>query len=311
MKVNIVDINICNSALGDLICFFPIFKLLMNNHQINNIFTDINWLDFLKAVFPNQKFILRSESEILKQSKSDYILLNTRLKTPNSVNIPLIDWASLTLAGCILKLEQKNYLNLEKIKTDISKFNLPQKYTVLTCGYTSELKKLDTKVFNQIKNYLISLGYKIVVLGKEYKMPDGYETVNVTLQSEYDLSKTINLVNKTSILESLKIISKADLIVGVDNGLLHLAGCTNIPIVAGYTHKDPWYLMPVRNNIIGYSIYPVVPPETSCRFCMTNYILQNHDYKYCDKGTFECCKNLTFDLFKKQIDKAILENKND
>jgi hypothetical protein len=310
MKLQIVDIEIRNSALGDLICFFPIFKILIERGQVNNIYTNLNWLDFLKKVFPNQRFILRNENEMLKQRKSEYILCKTFLQTPNSINIPLIDWASLTLANCILKPEQKNYLNLDYIKTDVSKFKLPNNYIILTCGYTSELKKLNPIVFKEIKNYLISLGFSIVVLGKEGNIVDGSRVLKVDILKEYDLSNTINLVNKTSILESLRIISKAEFILGVDNGLLHLAGCTNTPIIAAYTHKDPYYLMPYRNNQLGYNVYTITPSEDVCRFCMTNYILQNHDYKYCDKGTFECCKSLTFEKFKEQIDKVILENKN-
>src|SRR5207245_757155 len=114
-------------------------------------------------------------------------------------------------------------------------------------------------------------------------------------------------INKTNLLESREIINKAKTIVGLDNGLLHIAGTTNIPIIGGFTTVEPKYRMPYRNNVLGYNYYPVVPPESLvCRFCQSNWTFTyEQDFKVCYYKDYLCIKQLSADLYIKELEKIL------
>jgi ADP-heptose:LPS heptosyltransferase len=108
-------------------------------------------------------------------------------------------------------------------------------------------------------------------------------------------------------LQTGKIIAGAKTIVGVDNGLLHVAGCTNIPIVGGYTSVDPEHRMPYRNNIMGWNYYPVVPPESEPeKFFQSRYdFIMEHDYRKSYLGNDSLIKSLTPELYINELEKIL------
>ncbi len=101
-------------------------------------------------------------------------------------------------------------------------------------------------------------------------------------------------------------MSKAKAVVGVDNGLLHVAGCTGVAIVGGFTTVRPEIRMPIRHNILGWNYHAVIPDKSlDCSFCQqdTNF-LYGHDYRKCwykekkERTEILCIKQLTADKFK-------------
>lgn len=306
-----INIRWMNSALGDSVCFFPILKILVERDLIESILMKGDqFKDILGLIVPPQRIIVAKEN---CRYKSNYGFVDSFRKYPSSIHTHLVDWASLTLSDCILSHQERTMPLLGK---DIPDFYydysfLPSDYICLQCGYTSKLKAMPQSTFDEIIQYCIDNKIYVVLLGKEYDIPidneDPYkirpnEFIKELRSSEY----VINLINKTTLLDSLKIIQKSKAMVGMDSGLIHLAGLTETPIVAAYTHKSPEYLMPIRHRELGWNVYPIVPDHGVCKFCMTEYFNQfEYDYKNCAKGNTECCDNITADKFIEQIKKII------
>ena len=96
-------------------------------------------------------------------------------------------------------------------------------------------------------------------------------------------------------LEALRIINDAEMIIGLDNGLLHLAGLTDTKIVAGYTTVDPYYRLPYRHNVLGWNC-SIVEPTSECRYCQTeHFCTYGINFVICNIGTETCKNSLTLD----------------
>ncbi len=202
-------------------------------------------------------------------------------------------------------LKDRSYLPILPDAADISKFNLPDQYAVLACGHTWDNRVFHGKTANQISDYLLEKGITPVFLGKK-NMPKNAKISWTGI----DRSKGIDLLSegnehKTTLLEASVIMRHARMVIGVDQGLHHLAGCSgDVPIVVGYTITEPETRMPIRNNSY-MNVFPVTPgPELECRFCMSNMDIP-HNFEHCLYGDNKCTSMLTFSKFKKAIDKAL------
>jgi len=96
------------------------------------------------------------------------------------------------------------------------------------------------------------------------------------------------------------------MIIGLDNGLIHLAGMTDVPIVAGYTTVDPYYRVPYRHGVKGWNCY-VVEPTSECRYCQTEHF-ETYGINFLECGIMskECMYSLTFDKWLAKIQEAEL-----
>jgi ADP-heptose:LPS heptosyltransferase len=112
---------------------------------------------------------------------------------------------------------------------------------------------------------------------------------------------------KTTLIEAGNIIAGAQVICGLDNGLLHLAGCTDTPIVAAYTTVRPEHRLPYRHGSLGSGCYVVEPDEDlACRFCQSNMDFEfTHDFRDCFYKDFKCTKQITADKFIRKLDELL------
>lgn len=195
----------------------------------------------------------------------------------------LLDYAFMKLCDENPSIEHKNYLQLDLDRISILDFVLPKDYVVLTTGYTAEVREFLPKHINEIAKYLVQRNITPVFLGQTQTNTGTGHTIKGTFKEDTDFSLGINLIDKTNLLQAGKIMAKAKAVLGVDNGLMHLAGCTDVPIIGGFTTVHPMHRMPVRNNQLGYNFYSVIPHELlTCRFCQSNTnFLYGHDYREC------------------------------
>jgi hypothetical protein len=108
-------------------------------------------------------------------------------------------------------------------------------YAVFTPGATARARVIYGRYFNELVAYTLSRGLTPVFLGKkDFAFNATGEGYSATFQDDYDFSKGIDLTEKTTLLEAIQIMSKACFVLGLDNGLLHLAGTTNAPIIFGH-----------------------------------------------------------------------------
>lgn len=175
-------------------------------------------------------------------------------------------------------------------------------YIVLTAGASFENRQMTPDAFNAVKDHIKKKGYTPVILGKTVMGKNDERKIQV--HEGYDFTGTVNLINQTpDILEAAKIIDGAEMIVGLDNGLLHLAATTATPIVYGYTialpeHREPKPLagQPIVNLILDPSVLSCIGCQSQMRF------LFNHEFSKCAYNDVLCTKFLTGPLWIKAVD---------
>jgi len=202
-----------------------------------------------------------------------------------------------------------NYLTVKTNGISVKRFNLPEKYVVMTTAYTAKVRQFLPKHINSVSQYIKSKGYEVVFLGKkETKTGACLDTINGEFDADIDFNIGIDLNDKTTLLESLLIIKGAKTIVGLDNGLLHLAGTTDIPIVGGFTTVNPEHRMPYRDGIMGKNYYPVVLDNTelACSHCQSNFNFTfRFDFRKCYHDDFKCLEMLNADKYIAELDKIL------
>jgi len=207
--------------------------------------------------------------------------------------------------------EERNYprFDNEKLnKVNLKRFNLPEKYLVLPTMFTAPVRKLRADIINDIIKWGNEKGYTPVLLGKKDIEEKGNKgSYFAKAQDEINENQTLDLREKTSLLEAGKIISESAAIVGLDNGLLHMAACSDVPIIMGFTSLDPMHRMPIRHNTLGWNVWPVVPPESlSCRFCQSRmHFVFNHDFRKCFYDDYQCVQLLRSQQFIDALESAI------
>lgn len=308
-----IIINNNYSSLGDTICSLPVIRALKRDNALHQIITPEHYLSLYKQILPEHK-IVTLESIVNKDVTPGKIVTVTydapcpviNITTDNNTfvsdRIHLVDYFSILLAKTILLPDEKNY---PRIKPKTNKFNLPLKYVVVHTSGTALYKILSEKAILKILHYIKKLNYTPVVTGL---YGGNYLSDNVpvfdNLKNVPDFA--IDLRNKTlDIMDLHAVISNSNCFVGVDSGAMHVAGLTDVPIIAGFTFQRPEYLMPIRNKVLGWKVTPIVPPQTSCRFCLSNRLYPVWEYKdefACMKKTNECGLNLPVKEFIRQLD---------
>lgn len=263
------------------------------------------YVDFLKNVLRDT--IIRGLSK--KERYNKYFgLVKTDCQQHDNMATHLTDHGFNLLVNKQVDIKHKNYPKVNLNKVDISEFTLPEKFVVVTTGYTSEVREFRPEVINQVCNYIKQQGYEIVFLGSNSINNGVGGIIEGQFKTDIDFSVGLDLRNQTTLLEAAKIISKAKTIVGVDNGLLHIAGCTDVPIVFGLTTVSGECRLPYRNNELGWNCYPVEPDfeNVPCKFCQSNWsLLYGHDFRKCFYGDVKCVSDLTFDKWKTQLEKVL------
>lgn len=322
-------------AIGDTVATFPFLKLLADRGQIEKMFIQKKLMPLHKLFFddellvdvqdhsvhiPKDKVPKDMPEHVIDKNTGDVRYLKYDIDTklpvvyPNtnkhtSIRMDLVDNFSINLGDCILKETEKNYPSVDKAKLPKNPIE-SKNYVVLAYGAAVEHRRMLPEVFKQIKDYFLNQGIDVVLLGKSdfqtiAKNPyEKKDVLTVTSFEETDFSGCINYIDKTTLPEAISIIYDANMLIGVDNGLMHLAGLTETPVVGGYTLVDPYFRLPYRHNVKGWEFY-LVEPDSECRYCQTdNFEVYGVNFLYCNSGTKECQNSLTADKWIKQIKKV-------
>jgi heptosyltransferase-2 len=83
-------------------------------------------------------------------------------------------------------------------------------------------------------------------------------------------SDVVDLVGKTSLLETMALIEKCSLFITNDSGLMHLAAALKIPLIAIFGSTDPFTTSPLGNSSI------IVRKEVSCSPCLKRECPTDH-----------------------------------
>lgn len=269
LQIKPTDYSQCNlvvtdGGVGDLIC-----ELVAVDYNIRN-FPSIKFhvwvpdymLDLTKHLLPKESLV-RPFSKARDKFKQDIDGRTTEWCTNHTaMRTHPVDYGFHMLSDRhVYDLNKKNYLQIRPDEIKILRFHLPKKYVVLVAAAAEPVKEMPAKTANEIIEFCLSKGYAPVFLGKE-KSDTGLDRFSVTAKPiDLDYHKGINLLNKTNLLEAAKIMSGAKAVIGMDGGLIHLAGCTDTAIVAGYTLVDPAHVAPIRKGSQTYKFHAIEPDK--------------------------------------------------
>jgi ADP-heptose:LPS heptosyltransferase len=286
-----VNILFNDGGLGDNIARMPAVRYLKDNYPFLkiNLFVPDYFFDLANNLLPGINVIRYSEGH--KNWKGGIPQRQTKGIFTNFAT-HLTDHAFYVLCNKQVPDSEKNYLKLSLDDLDISRFNLPERYVVVTTGFTAPVREFLPRVINEIVYFLRGRNVTPVFLGSKDAVVGNGDKIVGNFNNEIAYERGIDLINQTSLLEAGKVIANAEAIVGLDNGLLHLAGCTEVPIVAGFTTVDPFHRLPYRHDQLGWNCFTVVPDESlNCRFCQSNWDFKfEHDYKFCYYKDYKCVK---------------------
>lgn len=298
-----INIVLMNGGVGDHIASLTAVDYIAKRYAWIKV---LLWVpDFLvelaKNVLP-ESINTRSYSNMKYQYDPSKVTKTTEWDGIISpMKIHCVDYGFLKLCDELPSIENKNYLTFRQGNSNLP-FVLPEKFIVITSGYTAKVREFPAKSMNEIVSFIKSKGYEVVFLGQKQTETGAQHKIEGQFNTDIDFSAGLNLIDKTSLLQAVDIIAKAKALVGVDNGLMHVAGLTEVPIIGGFTTVCPEIRIPIRHNQLGWNCYPVVP-DISCKFCQqkTNFLF-GHDYRNCLYKDTLCTTQMTSDKFIKHLE---------
>jgi heptosyltransferase-2 len=161
-----------------------------------------------------------------------------------------------------------DYVGLLKVNDEGVPLNLPGKYVVISAGASPRrlVKAWDEEKFADV----------IISLYREYGLTPVLVGAGDTVECNALIRKyvsdrahpedidIIDLTGRMGLRELYTLLSGADLFVGIDSGVMHLASSADIPVVALFGPTDPDYVRPLNSQSI------VVQEKLKCVPCYLN-----------------------------------------
>ena len=141
--------------------------------------------------------------------------------------------------------------------------NLPKKYVVVHPTKTWKSRSWSQHNWQQLINSLNQKNISVVAIGKTSSELGFWGKTKKPLL-DIKIKNGINLMDKTSLSQTWHIIDKADLIITLDSGILHLAGTTDTHILQIGSSINPKFRAPYRNGSQDYK-YDYVKGD--CDWC--------------------------------------------
>jgi Glycosyltransferase family 9 (heptosyltransferase) len=208
-----------------------------------------------------------------------------------------------------------NSPELDFVSDGLPKKLEPRKYAVFTPAATVESRTVPGHFYNPLIDHVKKLGLIPVVIGKK----EVAKNYHASISGGLNMDGVVDLFDQTTILEAAQILQYSAVTIGLDNGLLHLASCTDCPIVFGYNVVAPEYRRPRRRS--GKTIDVFISREEAeqkkcrCIGCLTlvkgyyNHSFDNCMYKFMDNLPHPKCIDILFSDNGKRwiaaIDKAL------
>lgn len=302
-----------DGGCGDQLARLPAVLFTYENHQhiYQHVWVPSYFLPLAQRMLPKSpRIIIRDYSQVKKKYNKDLQARAFSVHKYTNLASHMTDHAFAVLNYSQVEDKYKNYLHLPVDDIDVSKFHLPEKYVVIPPCFTSKTRIFLGRYINEIVDYLSSKGYSTVFIGNKSTGTGGPHTINANYDPELKLQNGINLIGATTLLEAAKIMKGAKCIVGLDNGLLHLAACVDqdLPIVYGFTTVKPEHRLPYRRDVKGHACYPVALTSSclSCTFCQSNMTYTyNWSFTQCYYDDYKCLIMLDSSHYIKEIDKIL------
>lgn len=256
-----------SGAMGDVLLATPIIRKLFKDRKG---FCTIDIATRYKDIFKNSPYVNNViQPKELRELKTSYeLILNLDLAQEKNKNVHITDAYHFMAFG--LNEEDKNLSNnqpeLFSSENEVSRIEdwtkkFPNGYIVChnrvdeSQPYRNvplpEWNKLLFKILGESKLPIIQVGSK---------------DMDVAIHGQNEL---IDCRDEFTLQELKEVIQRAKLFLGTDAGPLHIAACTNTPIVSFFTIAHHEFRKPLRTN----SVFHPITPNIDCYGCVKDYPL--------------------------------------
>lgn len=282
---------VTNGGMGDYIAYLCALEWIAKSHPqvLGRIYCGEYFIPIIENVFKkHRRWKVYPKSLLTEEKVKEGKTLAPHTHYPDRIGMSSLELGYVYFANMNpVPDDGQYYPQLDFTGYDIDAPSSP--YVVMTPYSTNETRTMSPKAFNGIKDWLIAQGITPIFVGKR-------EVTNnrvVNIHKGYDLTGGVDMTNQTTVLSAAGIMSKAKAVVGLDNGLLHLAAMTEVPIVFGYTVSSPCHAKPSRKSGKIFNIHPDTE-SLSCTFCMSKMrFFFSHDFGKCAYGDLACIEVLS------------------
>lgn len=289
-------------GLGDMIARLPAIRWGLEEypHLSMTVYWQDYFLDLAQLLLPSGTRLVHR-----KISEASY----------NLTHQAHCDFNPERLTSLGLHLTQHAFLSLyDRVAPSTAAMDYPQapeifmknpagNAIVFTVAHTAPAREWPAFHVNELARRVKAIGYTPVLLGTTQPVLTGDhgKAIEATIADGLDRSLFLDLTNKTSLIQVLGVIQQAKAVVGIDNGLLHLAHCTDTPIVAGYTSVSAAVRVPFRPQ----GLTEIVAAQVPCYGCQSKAHFVMHDFKQCLFGDYACTLTMSADAFEEKLKKVI------
>lgn len=299
-----VDLRVISSSggLGDMIARLPAIRYV--HETFKHVALRVYWPDYFVDL---AQYLLPETPRLshARLSSAPFMLPKPYVEFDpdriTSLSLHLTNQAFLMLTDSLPPSPKDAQYPLAKLVTMDTTYPiwaiplLQTEFVVITCGYTSRTRQWPSYHINSLAVKIREAGLTPVLLGTNNEMITGVprDNIKTSLDSGIDKSLFVDLTNKTSLIEALGVMQRAKAVVGVDNGLLHLAHCTDVPVVYGFTTLLPEHRVPSRSCGMTEVMESLVP----CKGCQSRGTFINNDWRTCIFDDYACTMTMTSDRF--------------
>lgn len=279
------NFTLTQGGMGDYICWMIALQWIAENAPWidGRIFAPGYFIEFVRYFFddkPNWKVYLiedfgrYAEAGSLVRGPSD-----ANQQFINAVGASLVDIGFAYFANLAPSPAGITYpkLNIDESYLPEQFKDMKGKYAVFTPGGTTYARIYRGRHLNPLVEDAIARGLQPVFIGKHHlaDVHRSYYADDINFNLGWDLRE------KTTLLQAAAIMKYAAYTLGLDNGLLHLACCTDAPVIFGYNIAAPSQRRPIRHSGMLEEVL-LTQKELACIHCQTNVkLLCYHNFRNC------------------------------
>jgi len=250
-------------ALGDVLLATPIIRQLFHDHGGQ---CHIDVLTMKPEIFLNNPYVRRVYTpQDYSQAKGPYArVINLDLAYENLPHMHVVDAYAMVSHGSAEKIKDRR---LELFPTEIDRRNVQTiqeeeiggPYAVIHMRKdTWPSRNLPDATWRGILNILLEhTDLNIVQVGSTHEIAFDYHP------------RLLNFLGSLSIHELREIIAGAKFYLGVDSGTLHVAACTDTPVIAMFSSAHHRLREPLERP--PQARFVAIQPQVDCYGCQEHY----------------------------------------
>lgn len=250
-------------ALGDVLLATPIIRQLFQDHDGQ---CHIDVLTMKPEIFLNSPYVRRVYNpQDFNQAEGPYArVINLDLAYENLPKMHVVDAYAMTSHGSPEKIKDKRLelfmsaADREKAKT-IQETKICGPYVVIHMRKdTWPSRNLPDATWKGIINILLEhTDFKIIQVGSTHEIAFDHHP------------RLLNFLGAFSIHELREIIAGAKCYLGVDSGTLHVAACTDTPVIAMFSSAHHRLREPLERP--PHARFIAIQPQVDCYGCQEHY----------------------------------------